>query len=941
MIAQRLQLVERICLQALETEPAARASFLRDTCPDDEIRAEVESLLDAAGFADDFFRAPALFLSSSTGADPGEPPAPQCGDEIGPYRLLERLGEGGMGVVYRAIQAQPVRREVALKIVRPGIQSAAAAARFGAERQALSLMDHPNIARVLDVGATTGGRAYFVMELVAGRPINKYCGEHGLTVRERAQLMVRVCQAIQHAHQKGVIHRDIKPSNILVADSPAGPTPKIIDFGIAKANGASLYDGATFTRAFDVIGTLEYMSPEQAEPGGQGLDVRSDVYSLGAVLYELLAGQPPIPGLSLRNTGFAEVLRRIHDEIPPPPSNRARKPTAPQPNAPPKPDNLVSEPRPQGSVPPPPLRHSAECDWIALKALEKDRDRRYESAGAMAHDLDRYLAGHPVEACPPTRLYRLRKFAARHRLAFSVSAAFVALLVVAVVWMSIALREQMLANTNTAALREVVRKVAIDGTAQIAQLPNSLKIRSSLLGDVEDALQTLSKETGHDRDGDLQLARAYYNIALVRGAPTSDGSMGDFAAGLKYLNRSAAIAAALIRANPSDRDAQKMFLGSRLAALSVYRRLQRYPEAGQAAREIVAHAQALPPSMHRQDFFVDYDIVTAYKEIAAIKTSQGKFDESLALNRSALSIARTMAPKWLQSPLVKNNLAAAYADTALSEWRLHGYSPDASALIHQGLAVVQSCPDLMCKSRAAELEGYAGLIDWSGGREKEGFASLERGIHDMEALSAAQSGDVLFKTAADSLRESYALALVASHRRQQALAVLRNRPSPADPHADPESLLVYGEVLEAIGGRASGEPYFLAASRGLDKDPAQGFEPDLLRWDVTRALAECADRTRHYADSLRLRRDSLSLAAALPADPDTVRIFTSTSAADFAHTVAETPNATPALRHEALRLLAGCCSAVPNPYRVEQLGAIVTTPSPEQLHSLTAALTRP
>ncbi len=904
MIAQRLQLVEQICLQALETEPAGRAAFLLDACPDPEIRAEVESLLDAAGYADAFFRVPAVFLSSESDSDSAEPPAAQIGQDIGPYRLLERLGEGGMGVVFRAIQVQPVRREVALKIVRPGSESALAAARFGAERQALSLMDHPNIARVLDVGATTGGRAYFVMELVAGQPINKYCDQHGLSVRARAQLMVRVCQAIHHAHQKGVIHRDIKPSNILVADSPAGPSPKIIDFGIAKANGAPLSDGPAFTGAFDVVGTLEYMSPEQAEPGDQGLDVRTDVYSLGAVLYELLAGAPPIPGLSTRAAGFAEVLRRIHDEVPPPPSHRAR-------------DNRLLHPR------------ARECDWIALKAIEKDRDLRYESAGAMARDLERYLAGDPVEACPPSRLYRFRKFAARHRWALGVTASFVALLVFSVVWMSIALRQQMLANSNAAALRDVVRKIAIERTAQIAQLPNSLKLRSGLLSDIEGALETLSKETGHDRAGDLQLARAFYAVASVKGSVTSDGSQGDLATGLRYLDRSSAIAAALIRTDPGDRDAQKMFLGSRLAALYIYRRRQRFDEAEKVADQIIAHAQALPPSMHSQDFFVDYDIVTAYKEIAAIKTSQGKFEESLSLNRSALSLAQAMPSKWLQSPLVKNNLAASYADAALSEWRLRGYSPDASALIHRGLAVVQDCPELACKSRAAELEGYAGLIDWSGGRESEGFASLERGIRDMEALAAAQPSEVIFEGAAETLRRSYALALIASHRPQQALAVLPKRVSPNDPLADPETFLVYGEALEATARQASALPYFLAARRALDKDPEQGFEPALLRWNVTRALA---------GGDLALRRQSMRLASALPAGPSTIRIFTSISAADFARTVAAIPSAPAPLRQEAIRLLASCCAGVPSPYRVEQVGAIVSTPSPEDLQKLTAAL---
>jgi serine/threonine protein kinase len=879
----------------------------------------VESLLAAADYADGLFGVPPALLAGDDQDFCEEEPltdaGPQIGEAIGPYRLLERLGQGGMGVVYRASQREPVRREVALKIIRPGMDSALVAARFAAERQALSLMDHPNIARVVDAGTTTSDRAYFVMELVQGEPINRYCDARRLSVRQRMQLMVPVCHGIQHAHQKGVIHRDIKPSNILVADGPGAPVPKVIDFGIAKATENPLHDGATFTRAFDVVGTFEYMSPEQAEPGGRGVDVRSDVYSLGAVLYELLAGTPPIAGLSLRESGFIAILKRIQDEIPPAPSQRVRD------------DRALR------------VQLSGECDWIALKALGKDRESRYESAGAMARDLERYLGGDAVEASPPSRTYRLRKFAARHRWPFLGAAAFLVILIVAVIWMSVALRQQMRANANAAALREVVRKVMIERPAQLAQLPNSLKLRSDLMSDAEGALDALSGDIGRDRNADLELARAYYAIANVRGNVVSEGSMGEFKASMKYFERSGEITGGLIRSHPEDTDAQKLFLSSRLAILYIDRRGRRFADAEKVAGEIAAHAQALPPWMHRQEFFVDYDTSTAYKEIAAMKTNQGMLEEALNLNRGALSaLTANMQEKWLKLPLVKNHLAASFGDTGLSEWRLHGYSDEGSRLLRRGLATLEGCPEVICKSRAAELEGYAGLVDWSGGHEKGGLELLERGIHDLETLAAADSAEVIFKSAAQSLRRSYALALVSSRRSDRALSVLRSYFKPSDPAAQVEDLLVYGQVVEAVAASESGEPYLANALRQLDKEHESGFESGVMRWAVIRTLADRADRLKLYDEAIRRRREALRLAEELPADRSTVRIFTSASTAAFARTVAGMSNLPPELRAEASRLLEGCCDGVPHPYLVEHAGTMVSTPAVKELIEMKAAL---
>jgi serine/threonine protein kinase len=362
---------------------------------------------------------------------------------IGPYQLLEKIGEGGMGAVWMAQQTEPVKRLVALKVIKPGMDSQQVLARFEGERQALALMDHPNIAKILDGGTTDSplappggeglgvrgsGRPFFVMELVKGVPLTKYCDEHRLTPRQRLELFVSVCQAVQHAHQKGIIHRDVKPSNVLVAPYDGKPVPKVIDFGIAKATGQPLTEKTLVTGFGAVVGTLEYMSPEQAELNNQDIDTRSDVYSLGVLLDELLTGTTPLERKRLKDTGVLEVLRIIREEAPPRPSTRLAesKETLPSLSA-----QRLMEPARLTKL----MR--GELDWIVMKALNKDRNRRYETANGFALDVQRYLADEPVQACPPSAWYRLRKFAQRNRAALAtmllVAAALLTTVVVLVI----------------------------------------------------------------------------------------------------------------------------------------------------------------------------------------------------------------------------------------------------------------------------------------------------------------------------------------------------------------------------------------------------------------------------------------------------------------------------------------------------------------------------
>ena len=623
---------KEIFAAALEKPAETRDAFVERLCGGDaSLRGHVLALLDAHERAERADPAPAA------AADEGP------GDRIGPYKLLQEIGTGGFGTVYMAEQTEPVRRKVALKIVKLGMDTRQVIARFEAERQALALMDHPNIARVLDAGATATGRPYFVMELVKGIPITEYCDQAGLDTAQRLDLFQQVCHAVQHAHQKGVIHRDLKPSNLLVTLHDGRPVPKVIDFGIAKATDHRLTEKTLFTEFRQIIGTPEYMSPEQAELSGLDVDTRSDIYSLGVLLYELLTGTKPFDMRSLLEKGFDEMLRVIREVDPPKPSTRLstmgeeitgvakHRRTAPR-----LLNRLVK----------------GDLDWIVMKALEKDRSRRYDTAGSFAADLGRFLNNVPIEARPPNPLYRARKFVRRHRVGVAATAAVVVALaaglaVAASGWREAARREKE-ARTEATRANEVV--ALVDGILGAAHPHASKGVGYT----VREMLDEFDRALGDQLAGEPEveatvralIGNAYRGLGLPEragpqlaaalelrrriGSPRLQESRRDWAWHLHDLDRfeeSAAEMKALL--DESGHAADHHGLSDNL------RHLRRFDEAERHAREAVRLWRAAPGDNRRQ-------VAATLSNLGAVLFDRGDAAAAEGVLREALETSRDL-----------------------------------------------------------------------------------------------------------------------------------------------------------------------------------------------------------------------------------------------------------------------------------------------------------
>jgi serine/threonine protein kinase/tetratricopeptide (TPR) repeat protein len=808
--------VKSIFLAAVEKSPADRAAFLDAACGSDAaVRQRIEALLRAHD-EPDAGPATGTFLP-----DPSEQP----GGRIGPYKLLQLIGEGGMGAVWMAEQQEPVRRTVAVKVIKAGLDTAQVVARFEAERQALALMDHSNIAKVFDAGVIGSSRPYFVMELVKGTPITRYCDEHRLTPRQRLELFVPVCQAIQHAHQKGVIHRDIKPSNVLVAPYDGRPVPKVIDFGVAKAAGPKLTERTMFTEVGSVVGTLEYMSPEQAELNNLDIDTRADIYSLGVLLYELLTGSPPFTRQQLRGAAFTEMLRIIREVEPPKPSTRLSGS-----------DELPSlaakrmlEPKRLTR-----LVHG-DLDWIAMKCLEKDRGRRYETANSLAMDIQRYLADEAVLAGPPSARYRLRKFVRRHRGQVLAASTVLLALVGGTVGTTIGL---VRARQAEAAAKEQAAAAEQARADEAEQRRRTRQALDDMLSDESLAFLTTQKELLPQQRAFLERALSYYRELAARAATDEEGralvGRAHYRVGKIYdkLGQFAAAAAA------------------NRAALAVQEKL-------------AAEFPAVPE--HRRD------LANSHHRLGSVLTDLGQRPAAEAEYCAALALQKKLAAEHPAVPEYRRELARSHNDLANLLQDL-GQRPAAEAEYRRALAVQEplaaeypAVPEY--RQALARSHHNLAVLLRALGRYAEAESEQRRALAKRERLAAEYPAVPAYRADLAISHNSLGILLTrlgqrakadAEYRKALALQVKLAADFPAAPDHAVElgaSYCNFGNLVRDRGEPAAALDWFAKAIATLE--PVHRAEPRLVNarqylrnsyWGRATALVRLNRSTEALAD---------------------------------------------------------------------------------------------
>ncbi len=901
-----------IFIAALQKEnPAERSAYLEQACAGDEaLRRRVEVLLQAHAKAGSFLERPAPDAGATADSRPGQSadeervrqprsaaPAAQTlsegpGTRIGPYKLLQQLGEGGMGVVYMAEQEQPVRRRVALKIIKAGMDSAQVVARFEQERQALALMDHPHIAKVLDAGATETGRPYFVMELVKGLPITKFCDQEQLTPRERLELFIPVCQAVQHAHQKGIIHRDLKPSNVLIALYDGKPVPKVIDFGIAKATGQRLTERTMFTEVGSIVGTLEYMSPEQAELNNLDIDTRADIYSLGVLLYELLTGAPPFTAKQLRSAAFTEMLRIIREVEPPKPSTKLSSS-----------DELPSiaakrklEPKRLTKL------VQGDLDWIVMKCLAKERNRRYETANGVASDIERYLHEEPVRAGPPGAGYQLRKFARRYKKPLAAAGVFVALLLGGVVVSTMqavrASRAEARARTERDAAQEAreradrhfaLAKDAVDKyLSKVTDNPKLTQadfhqLRKELLETALPFYQQFAEQESQDPELRAARGQAYRRLARLR-AEMGDREtvLVDYWRALEILEPLVAEFPAMPHYRLALGESQRSF-GQQLSDLG------RRAEAEDQFRRALSNQQQLVADFPTvQEYRIE--LASSYTSLGLLLRDLGRLAEAGVQQRQALALVEKLAADF--PTLVRYHRAVgATLNNLAMVLEVTGQRTEAVALYEQAIryqeqALVREPQDARSRFYLANHRYSLGDLLSSLGRRAEAVDHHRKGLAVREKLAADFPSVPLYRDTLGGHQATLGLVLAdlgqweeAEVQHRQALA-LREKlaadfPTAADYQRDVAGTLHnLALVLARIGQRTEALALFERALRherqALERDPQDDLARQFLQEHhlaLGQLLAQLSRRTEAEAQL----RQALAVGEKPVADPQVER----------------------------------------------------------------------